>query len=96
MSTNSKSLSVSFIGLRYGVTEKTARFFMLKLRESMSSSGNTTLDGFMHVDVFVLGGIAQGKVGRSYNNKKKKSVKAVQLTKDGKNKISDIVYYVIP
>jgi hypothetical protein len=93
MSTNSKSLSVSFIGLRYGVTEKTARFFMLKLRESMSSSGNTTLDGFMHVDVFVLGGIAQGKVGRSYNNKKKKSV---QLTKDGKNKISDIVYYVIP
>ncbi|PKG41619.1 hypothetical protein CXF67_14605 [Psychroflexus sp. MES1-P1E] len=62
MSTNSKSLSVSFMCLRYGVTEKTARFFMLKVRESMSSSGNTTLDGFVHVDVFVLGGIAQGKV----------------------------------
>jgi hypothetical protein len=62
----------------------------------MSSSGNNLMDGDVPVDVFVLGGIAQGKVGRSYNSKKKKAVTAVQLTKDGKNKISDIVYYVIP
>jgi hypothetical protein len=62
----------------------------------MSSRGNNPMDGNVHVDVFVLGGIAQGKVGRSYKSKKKKSVTAVQLTKDGKNKISYIVYYVIP
>jgi hypothetical protein len=42
MSTSIKSLSASYMCLRYGVTEKTARFFMLKVRESMSSSGGNT------------------------------------------------------
>lgn len=86
MSTTTKSLSASYMGVRYGVTEKTARLFMLKVREAMSSSGNNPMDGSVHVDEFVLGGKEQGKVGRSYNSKKKKAVTAVQLTDDGKVK----------
>ncbi len=37
-----------------------------------------------HGDEFVLGGVEQGKIGRSYDTKKKKAVTAVQLTKEGK------------
>ena len=59
---------------------------MLKVREAMSSSGNNPMDGSVHIDEFVLGGKEQGKVGRSYNSKKKKAVTAIQLTDDGKVK----------
>ncbi|ADV50960.1 hypothetical protein Celal_3705 [Cellulophaga algicola DSM 14237] len=86
MATSTKSLSASYMGVRYGVTEKTARLFMLKVREAMSSSGNNPMDGVVHVDEFVLGGREETKVGRSYNAKKKKAVTAVQLTEDGKVK----------
>ena len=74
------------IGVRYGVTEKTARFFMLKVREAMESSGNHPMDGVVHVDEFVLGGVEKGKIGRNYNTKKKKAITAIQLTEDGKVK----------
>ena len=84
MATSTKSLSASYMGVRYGVTEKTARLFMDKVREAMSSSGNNPMDGNVHVDEFVLGGQEQGKVGRSYDSKKKKAVTAVQLTDEGK------------
>jgi hypothetical protein len=84
MATSTKSLSASYMGVRYGVTEKTARLFMLKVREAMSPSGNSPMDGTVHVDEFVLGVREQGKVGRSYDSKKKKAVTAVQLTDDGK------------
>ena len=86
MATSTKSLSASYIGVRYGITEKTARLFMLKVREAMSSSGNNPMDGEVHVDEFVLGGKDAGKTGRSYDGKKKKVVTAVQLTEDGKVK----------
>ncbi len=74
------------MGVRYGVTEKTARPFMLKVREAMSSKGNTPMDGVVHVDEFVLGGREEAKVGRSYNVKKKKAITALRLTEDGKVK----------
>jgi hypothetical protein len=86
MSTSTKSLSASYMGVRYGVTEKTARLFMLKVREAMGSSGNNPMDGEVHVDEFVLDGRDQGKTGRSYDGKKKKAVTAIQLTEDGKVK----------
>ena len=86
MATTTKSLSASYMGVRYGVTEKTARLFMHKVREAMSSSGDHPMDGNVHVDEFVLGGYEQGKIGRSYDAKKKKAVTAVQLTDDGKVK----------
>ncbi|MCX2682250.1 IS1595 family transposase, partial [Galbibacter sp. EGI 63066] len=86
MATTTKSLSASYMAVRYGVTEKTARLFMLKVREAMSSSKNYPMDGNVHVDEFVLGGKDEGKTGRSYHSKKKKAVTAVQLTQDGKVK----------
>lgn len=86
MATTTKSLSATQMGVRYGITEKTARLFMLKVRESMRSSENNPMDGNVHVDEFVLGGYEQGKIGRSYNSKKKKAITAVELTDDGKIK----------
>jgi hypothetical protein len=86
MATSTKSLSASYMAVRYGVTEKTARLFMLKVREAMSSNENNPIDGIVHVDEFVLGGKEQGRIGRSYKGNKKKAITAVELTKEGKVK----------
>jgi hypothetical protein len=86
MGTSTKSLSASYMGVRYGVTEKTARLWMHKVREAMESSGNHPMQGNVHVDEFVLGGREKEKVGRSYNAKKKKAITAVELTDEGKVK----------
>ena len=86
MATTTKSLSATQMGVRYGITEKTARLFMLKIREAMVSSENHPMDGNVQVDEFVLGGYEQGKVGRSYNAKKKKAITAVEFTDNGKVK----------
>jgi len=86
MSTTTKSLSASYMGVRFGVTEKTARLFMHKVREAMKSSENYPMDGTIHIDEFVVGGREKGKVGRSYNSKKKKVVTALELTDKGKIK----------
>ena len=86
MGTSTKSLSASYMGVRYGVTEKTARLWMHKVREAMESSGNNPMQGNVHVDEFVLGGREKEKIGRSYNAKKKKAITAVELTEEGKVK----------
>ena len=86
MSTTTKSLSASYVAVRFGVTEKTGRLFMHKVREAMKSSENHPMDGTVHVDEFVIGGKEEGKVGRSYDCKKKKMVCAVELTEEGKVK----------
>ena len=86
MATSTKSLSATQMGVRYGVTEKMARLFMHKVREAMKSSENNPIDGKVDIDEFVLGGKEKGKVGRSYDSKKKKTVCAVQLTDAGKVK----------
>mgnify|MGYP003874657183 FL=1 len=86
MATTTKSLSATQMGVRYGIAEKTARLFMLKVREAMSSSENRPMEGNVQVDEFVLGGYEQNKVGRSYDAKKKKAVIAVEFTDDGKAK----------
>lgn len=86
MATTTKSLSATQMGVRYGITEKTARLFMLKIREAMSSSENHPMNGHVQVDEFVLGGYEQGNIGRSYNAKKKKAITAVEFTGEGKVK----------
>jgi len=86
MSTTTKSLSASYMSDRFGITEKTARLFMHKVREAMKSSESQPIDGNVHIDEFVVGGKEQGKVGRSYHSKKKKIVCAVELTDEGKVK----------
>lgn len=86
MATTTKSLSASYVAVRFGITEKTARLFMHKVREAMKSSENHPMDGTVHVDEFVVGGKEEGKVGRSYDSNKKKMVCAVELTEEGKVK----------
>lgn len=86
MATSTKSLSASYMGVRYGVTQKTARLWMHKVREAMESSQDYPMDGNVHVDEFVLGGREKEKIGRSYSAKKKKAITAVELTDDGKVK----------
>ena len=86
MSTSTKSLSASYADVRFGVTEKTARLFMHKVREAMESSGSNPMTGIVHVNEFVLGGREKNQVGRSYNAKKKKAITAVELTEDVKVK----------
>jgi transposase-like protein len=86
MSTTTKSLSASYMAERFGVTEKTARLFMHKVREAMKSSGHHPIEGDVHIDEFVIGGKEEGKIGRSYGGKKKKVVCAVELTDEGKVK----------
>ena len=60
------------MGVRFSVTEKTARLFMHKVREAMKSSENHPIAGRVQVDEFVLGGKEEGKVGRSYDSKKRR------------------------
>ncbi|TXD61319.1 IS1595 family transposase, partial [Polaribacter sp. IC066] len=60
--------------------------FMHKVREAMKSSENHPMDGIVHIDEFVIGGKEVGKVGRSYNSKKKKIVTSIELTDKGKVK----------
>lgn len=86
MSTSTKSLSASYMSVRYGIAENTARLFMHKVRKAMESSGNNPMDGDVHVDEFVIGGREDGKPGRSYDSHKKKVVCAVQLSDQGKVK----------
>ena len=86
MATTTKSLSATQVGVRFGITGKTARLFMHKVREAMRSSENYPMEGNVHVDEFVVGGKEEGKVGRSYDSNKKKMVCAVELTDDGKVK----------
>lgn len=83
MSTSTKSLSASYIAVRLSITEKTARLFMHKVREAMKSSEQNFMDGNIQVDEFVVGGKEEGKVGRSYDSKKKKVIIALQLTDYG-------------
>lgn len=50
MATSTMSLSSSYIVVRYGVTEKTTRLFILKLREVMSLSDTNQMDVEVNVD----------------------------------------------
>ena len=71
MSTTTKSLSASYTGVRFGVTEKNARLFMHKVREALKASKNYPMKGVVRVDEFVVGGMKKSKVGRSYDSAKK-------------------------
>ena len=84
MSTTTKSLSARYTAVRYEVTQNTARLFMHKVREAMESSGKYPMDGIVHVDEFVLGGVEQGKIGRSYHSKKKESSNSGTANQEGK------------
>lgn len=86
MATTTKSLSASYLAKRLSITPYTARMFMYKVREAMKSSENYPMESRVEVDEFVVGGKEDGKVGRSYDAKKKKAVVALELTGEGKVK----------
>ena len=86
MSTTTKSLSAKYMAERVGVSEYTARMFMHKVREAMKSSKSHPMKGRVEADEFTVGGKEEGKVGRSYQVKKKKAAVAIELTPDNKVK----------
>ena len=83
MVNSTKSMSAKQIGVRYGITRKTAWLFMHKIRKAMKSSEQDPMDGDVQVDEFTVGGKEEGKQGRSYSTKKKKIIASVELTKEG-------------
>ena len=83
MSTSIKSLLASDMVVGFGFTEKTARCFILKVQEAMFSSGNNLMDGTLHVAGFILVEKEKGKIGRSYDRKKKTVITATKLTEGG-------------
>jgi len=86
MSATTKGLSSSQVAKRYGITRKTAWFFMHKVRQGMKSRQSGLMEGLVQVDEFVVGGRENLKQGRSTDTKKKKVVCAVELTEDQKIK----------
>ncbi len=52
----------------------------------MKSSKKHPMKSVIHVDEFVVGGKEKGKVGHSYDSKKKKVICAVDLSETGKIK----------
>jgi hypothetical protein len=60
------------MGVRFGITEKTARMFMHKVREAMKSSGNDPMDGAVHIDEFVVGGKEQARLVAATTARRKK------------------------
>jgi transposase-like protein/predicted RNA-binding Zn-ribbon protein involved in translation (DUF1610 family) len=79
MVNSSKGMSSIQVGLRYGIRQPTAWTFMHKVRKAMESSKKYPLSKLVHVDEFVVGGMEEGKKGRSYNTNKTKAVVAVEL-----------------
>jgi hypothetical protein len=86
MSCKTKGLSSSQMAKSYGITQKTAWFFMQKVKLGMKSSFQNSMTGAVQVDEIIIGGKETGKQGRSYDSKKAKVVCAVELTKNGKLK----------
>jgi hypothetical protein len=80
MVNSSKGMSSIQVGLRYGIRQPTAWNFMHKVRKAMESSEKYPLTQTVHVDEFVVGGVEEGKRGRTYNTNKTKAVVAVELT----------------
>jgi len=61
MSTSSKGLSSIQIANRYGISQKTAWYFMQKVRLAMESSGNHPMKGKVQVDEFTVRGQGKGQ-----------------------------------
>ncbi|KFF29416.1 transposase [Chryseobacterium piperi] len=80
MVNSSKGISSIQVGLRYGIRQPTAWTFMHKVRKAMESSKKYPMSDLVHVDEFVVGGMEEGKKGRSYNTQKTKAVVAVELS----------------
>jgi hypothetical protein len=86
MTCTTKGLSSVQVSKRYGITQKTAWFFMSKVKVAMKSSEMNPLKGKVLVDEFVIGGKETGKQGRSYDAKKLRWFVLLSLRKKAKLK----------
>jgi len=84
MATTTESLSASYVAVRFGVTEKTARLFMHKVRETMKSSENHPMDGNVHVDEFVVGVKKKVRLAEATMLRKRKWYEPCSLPMKGK------------
>ena len=72
MSTTTKSLSASYMAVRYGVSENTARLFMHKVREAMSSGGGIPwMATYMWTNLWWAAGKRTGRAGAMTARKRK-------------------------
>ncbi len=81
MSTSSKGNSSPNFAKKYEINQKSAWYFMSKVRKAMGSSERHPLEGDCEVDECYIGGSEQGKTGRGSEKKKKV---AVAIEKSGK------------
>jgi hypothetical protein len=63
--TSTKSLSASYMGMRYRESKKTLHLFILKVREAISPSDTNQTEGEVFVDKFVLIGREKGEIDKS-------------------------------
>lgn len=69
---NKKGISSVALSREYNVNQKTAVNFKRKVQNSMQSSELQPLEGILHVDKFMYGGVANGCQGRSGKSNKLK------------------------
>lgn len=86
MSTTTKGLSASMVAKRYGISRFTAWSFMHRVRSAMKSSMQNPLNGVVLVKEFALGGKETLDLSQSRNQKRKKIVGALELTRYGRIK----------
>jgi transposase-like protein len=67
----------------FEMRQMTVWHFKRKVQQAMASSKRYPLTGTVHVDEFLIGEYEEGKPGRSSDSKKKLSVVALEILKDG-------------
>jgi len=82
-----KGMSTHEIAKEVGVSQKTAWIFCAKIRTVMEGSGLHLLEGEVHVDECVIGGMEKNKPGRSLG---KKSPVLVMVEVRANNKIGRV------
>lgn len=70
ISTKKKGMSSLELSHEFELRQKTCWEFKLKVQKAMASSLKHPLTGTLHVDEFMIGGVEQGKRGRSKGLKK--------------------------
>lgn len=70
ISTKKKGMSSLELSHEFELRQKTCWEFKLKVQKAMASSLKYRLTGTLHVDEFMIGGVEQGKRGRSKGLKK--------------------------
>jgi ribosomal protein S24E len=64
MSTTTKSFFVRYVRIRFGITDKTGRLFIYKVREVMKSDENYLIKEIIDIDELVIDGKEVGKMER--------------------------------